>query len=468
MWRARARQRVFRAKLEGAEAARAQSGRQRRATKAAGGATLYTVGDPLPSPTDDLIGSDLPGGYALLEVIGRGGVGTVYRARRPEGSFVAVKRLHPHLVGQRSIVGRFRREAALLARVLDPGVVPILEVGEDGAIPFLVTPLLEGETLEERRVAHNGTLKQSEVVACGLDLLRILEAAHRVGVVHRDVKPANVFREKNGTIRLLDFGLGGFMSEEEDDAGMSGVEELLGTVSFMSPEQAAGRLGDVDARTDVYAMGALLFKLATGLDVHEGSTSRERLMNAATRPAPRCEPRAPMLNPAFAAVLDRALSYSPGQRFQRAEDMRQALLGLSVTQLRPSLADFQPEPQARRVQMWLWFAPLLPLSIGLGTWYATHRPDPISTEPVNPQRNALPSNRTDSTPLANPTALSAPTALPNPALSAPTALAPTATSAPTGAKVRPVPTAKVVTTSTARGPQTPDPKNTGDPWDKRR
>jgi eukaryotic-like serine/threonine-protein kinase len=271
--------------------------------------------DDLESSAEDLIGRTLQGktaeAYALVAVVGVGGMATVYRARcQGSGGFVALKRLHPHLMGQRAVVTRFKREAALLERIDHPGIVPILDVGSDNGIPFLVMPLLVGKTLEEHRVALGGTLEHRETLQVGLAILDVLGVAHSRGVLHRDIKPANVFCEREGNLRLMDFGLGGLSEESSEDPELSGVEQLLGTVSFMAPEQAAGRIDDVSVQSDLYAVGAVLLKLASGHDVHEGATSREKLMNAATRPAPRTLRRAPACDPALAAVIARC----PSQR----------------------------------------------------------------------------------------------------------------------------------------------------------
>lgn len=426
---------------------------------------------------DNDIGRTLPGGYVLLEEIGRGGVGVVYKARATDDSLVAVKRLHPHLVSQRGVVERFRREAALLARVPDTGIVPIVEVGEDDGIPFLVSPLLQGETLEERRIACGGKLTQSEVVAFGIDLLRILTSAHSVGVIHRDIKPANVFRERSGVIRLLDFGLGGLVGDDDDDdTNMSGVEELVGTVTFMAPEQAAGRLADVDTRSDIYAVGALLFKLASGLDVHEGSSSRERLMNAATRPAPRCELRDHELNPALAAICDRALAFSPAQRFQQTEDMRQALRGLSLTQLRSESA-VGPQVSVARPRWPLAVGAAALVAAGLVGWKLSARTSTLATSPIEPAltssqvvaptpsivASSIPSGAAIQEPMPQSAALSRQsTPEERPKTSKPKASAASGVTIVTSGATH----AATMSTVTAPGPVATQPG--GDPWDRRR
>jgi eukaryotic-like serine/threonine-protein kinase len=283
--------------------------------------------------------------YTLVTCVGSGGVGTVFAARTTAGAMVAVKRLHPHLAGQPTVVARFRREAKLLRRLEHPGVVPLIDIGDDNGIPFLVTALLTGQTLEEWRVAAGGTLPRADFLACAERLLEILDAAHNAGVVHRDIKPANVFREHTGALRLLDFGLGAIVGEADDD-GLSGVEELLGTVSFMAPEQAAGRIDEVDARSDVYAVGALLTKLATGQDVHAGATAREKLINCATRPAAPYASRGAEADSGLAAVIDKSLAFAPGQRFASAAAMLAALRALTPIAATPRTLTSDGDAQA--------------------------------------------------------------------------------------------------------------------------
>jgi serine/threonine protein kinase len=279
------------------------------------------------------VGDVLPGGYTLLAVVGVGGAAAVFEARDADGATVAVKLLHPHLRTNDALVRRFQREAALLSLVNHPGIVPILATGTDGDdLPFLVMPLLRGETLEELRLARGGTLPVPEAAGYALALLDVLAAVHAAGVVHRDVKPANVFRETGDRIRLLDFGLAGRLSggdddDSLDDDALSLAEdgELLGTLAFMAPEQAAGRRSDVGARSDLFAVGATLSKLVSGHDAHEGSTRHERLLKAATRPVPPLATRFVDASPELGAFVDRALSFHPPQRFADAASMRAAL-----------------------------------------------------------------------------------------------------------------------------------------------
>ena len=154
------------------------------------------------------VGAVLSGKWTLEALLGEGGMGAVYRARHDNGSRVAIKILHSRLAGDEALVARFRREARVANRVDHPGVARVFDDGvtDDGA-PFLVTELVDGPTLEEERVEAGGRLPIDEVVAIGLEVLDVLAAAHERGVVHRDLKPRNLARDRDGRIKLLDFGV---------------------------------------------------------------------------------------------------------------------------------------------------------------------------------------------------------------------------------------------------------------------
>ncbi len=281
------------------------------------------------------MGEVLAGEYTLLAVVGVGGAAAVFEARDASGATVAVKILHPHLRSHAALVRRFEREPTLLAAVVHPGVVPILAAGTDGEVPFLVMPLLQGETLETLRVRRGGALPVAEAARHTMALLDILSAVHDAGVVHRDVTPANVFCEPDGRLRLLDFGLAGRLDAGGDDEGLddgcaSEDGELLGTLAFMAPEQAAGRQSEVGVRSDLFAVGALLSKLVSGVDAHQGASKHERLLNAATRPVPKLTTRLPHASPELAALVDRALAFHPRERFANAASMRAALASLDA------------------------------------------------------------------------------------------------------------------------------------------
>ncbi len=290
------------------------------------------------------LGTVLEGKWSIEGLLGEGGTGSVFVAKHTNESRVAVKILHARLLDHPTLVTRFRREGSLANRVDHPDVVRVFDDGVtvDGC-PFLVTELLEGETLEQERVRTGGTLGLDTVLELGLRLCDIVQAAHEKGILHRDIKPQNLFRTRKGELKVLDFGLG--CESEPTEEGVTSVDTVLGTVGFMSPEQAQGRWDLVDEQTDVWAIGATLLKLATGLDAHEGATSQERLALAATTPVRRLEDRVPAHALAISRVLQRAMAFSRGERFSSARLLGEALAEARVSP--PSVSGYPPVPPVK-------------------------------------------------------------------------------------------------------------------------
>jgi serine/threonine-protein kinase len=246
------------------------------------------------------------------------------------GHAVAIKVLHERRAGNPQIERLFRREAQLVNQVKHPGVVPVIDddVTEDGCI-FLVMPLLEGENVRARTVRLGGSLPMREVLAIAHGVLGVLEAAHAKKIVHRDVKPDNVFVTVDGDVRVLDFGIGRFF-ETNDPGSMTQSGVAFGTPAFMAPEQALGRTREVDGRTDVFAVGAMMFYLATGELVHPAENASELLAYAATRRARSLGSVRGLdgeIPPAIVEVVDRALAQEKGARWGSAAEMRGALWG---------------------------------------------------------------------------------------------------------------------------------------------
>ncbi|AKV04632.1 Serine/threonine-protein kinase pkn3 [Labilithrix luteola] len=288
------------------------------------------------------VGQTLEGKWTLEALLGVGGMAAVFRAKHKNGNRVAIKILHERFHREKSIRQRFLREARIANQVDHPAVVRFYDDGttDDGA-PFLVTELLSGQNLEDAREAAGGMLPFDEVVRIGDLVLSVLEIAHASGVVHRDLKPANLFRANDGELFVLDFGLArAFEDEENAGSALTSADSLLGTVGFMAPEQAQGRWDLVGPGTDLFAVGATLLKLATGLDIHEGRTAQERIVLAATRPVAPTKSRAPAVPPELCNVLDRAMAFAPKDRFAHAREFRASLTGTAPTD--PSIPTGQP------------------------------------------------------------------------------------------------------------------------------
>jgi serine/threonine-protein kinase len=298
----------------------------------------------------DRVGSTLRNKWRLDELLGVGGMASVYAATHRNGSRAAIKVLHPDLLVHGVVRERFRDEGRLANAVQHEGAVRVLDddVAEDGSL-FLVTELLDGETLEERRTRLGGRMPADEVLLVADRILDVLAAAHARGIVHRDLKPENVFLTRAGRIKLLDFGIARCgvvepglvnlraeslalprMAARSDARTLTGL--VLGTPGYLSPEQAQGYRCEIDARSDVWSCGATMFHCLAGVFVHERPTAEEQLVCAAIEPAPPLATVASDVPEAVAKVVDRALAFEKGERFDGAASMRRAV-GLAYRDL---------------------------------------------------------------------------------------------------------------------------------------
>ena len=272
------------------------------------------------------------GKYRLDAVLGVGGTAAVYAGTHRNGNRVAIKILHSQFAAREEIRSRFLREGYVANKVDHPGVVRVLDDDTSNDLTYLVMDLLVGETLEARATRAGGVLPAADVVHHGVALLEVLERAHAVGIVHRDMKPENVFLTTRQELKVLDFGIARLR-----DANVSAMKTqsgtMLGTPAYLSPEQALGRVDDIDARTDVWAVGATLFTLLTGRHVHQGRSAQESLVFAATEPAPPLKQHAPHLPDPLARVIDRALRFRRDERWQSAAEMKSALVATGLASL---------------------------------------------------------------------------------------------------------------------------------------
>ena len=274
-------------------------------------------------PNQGRVGTTVNGKWHIDARIGSGGMATVYAATHRNGRRAALKMLHATLSRDEATRARFLREGYVANAVGHPNVVHVEDDGisDDGAA-YLVLDLLEGDTIEARRTQVGGALPVDEVLDMADQALDALAAAHEKGIIHRDVKPDNVFLCHDGRAMLLDFGLAQ-MKSSESEATKTGV--TIGTPAFMPPEQAQGRREEVDAQSDVWGLGATIFTSITGQYVHDAETLHEQLIaNATIRPRSVRE-LMPHVSPSVAVVIDRALELEKVDRWESAREMQRAL-----------------------------------------------------------------------------------------------------------------------------------------------
>jgi serine/threonine-protein kinase len=286
---------------------------------------LADASHPKTGASHKRVGSVVRGKYRVEAFLATGTMGNVYSATHRNGSRVALKILHAQLAEDPSLCERFKREGYFANSIGHPGIVRAIDddVTDDGC-PFLVMELLEGETLEERRRRKGGKLPLSWVLPVADSLLEILAAAHAREVVHRDLKPDNVFVTKAGEVKVLDFGVARW-NDGKSSSDMTGVGMVLGTPAYMPPEQALGRREDVDAQSDLWAVGATLFVVLSGESVHTGGDAKAKLIATARTAARPLREAAPEVPRSVATVIDRALAFHKKQRWADAMAMREAL-----------------------------------------------------------------------------------------------------------------------------------------------
>ncbi len=267
-----------------------------------------------------LVGRTVRGKWRLDALLGVGGSAAVYSATHRNGKRGALKILRRDLAHDPELRGRFLREGYVANLVGHPGVVAMLDddIDDDGA-PFLVMELLEGSTLE-RIIRKRKSMPLREVLRIAESVLDVLTAAHSQGIVHGDIKPANVFLTTANEVKLLDFGIARITGgpDEDTDEGVA-----LGTPAYMSPEQARG--DSVDGRTDLWAVGALMFALITGERPRQGASAGEELVMARGEPMRKLATMAPQLSGELAEVVDRAMTFERTARWRDAMTMQQAL-----------------------------------------------------------------------------------------------------------------------------------------------
>jgi serine/threonine protein kinase/Tol biopolymer transport system component len=274
------------------------------------------------------------GSFEILALLGAGGMGEVYRARDTSlKREVAIKVLPASWSRDPERLRRFEVEAQSAAALSHPNIVSIFHVGEHDGSPYIVTELLQGETLRER--LRRGAMKLREVLDAGVGIARGLSAAHSAGVIHRDLKPENLFLTRDGRVKILDFGLAKLKQAPLATAQSATVTlqqvsspgHVLGTVGYMSPEQVRGEA--VDARSDIFALGVVLYEMVTGKRAFQKATSAEIMTAILNEDPPALSQITPDSHPGLQRIINRCLEKRPDLRFQDASDLAFALESLS-------------------------------------------------------------------------------------------------------------------------------------------
>ena len=305
------------------------------ALRRVGGSGTATLDAAAPTLIQDRVaasditrGALFAGRYQIAAIVGRGGMGVVYRAQdRQLDEVVALKVLRPDtLVNDATLLDRFKQEIRLARRITHRNVLRTHDFGEADGVPYISMEYVEGVTLKEL-IARKGVLPTAVGLRIAKQICQGLEAAHQQGVVHRDIKPQNLLiLPENGEVKVMDFGIAR-VSAVDGVSGLTTAGTVLGTPDYMPPEQAQG--GTADFRSDIYSLGVVLFEMFTGRLPFAGDSPLVVIMGHIQRPVPSPRELNPALDPELEAVILRCLEKLPAKRYARAEDLLSALSAVS-------------------------------------------------------------------------------------------------------------------------------------------
>jgi eukaryotic-like serine/threonine-protein kinase len=329
------------------------------------------------------------GPYEILSPLGAGGMGEVYRARDTRlGREVALKVLPESFARDADRLRRFEQEARAVAALNHPNLLAIHDIGEYNGAPFIVSELLEGQSL--RTELGNGPLSARKASDYSAQIAQGLAAAHEKNIIHRDLKPENVFITKEGRVKILDFGLAKLATNARSQGETEGLTltsspteagVVMGTAGYMAPEQVRGAA--IDSRTDIFAFGAVLYEMVSGQRAFRRDTAAETMTAILKEDPPELSEMSHPVSPGLERIIRRCLEKQPEQRFQSAKDLAFALEALTGTTSKSSAqAAIAVTPEKPPKPRWLAFAPVVALSLALGAaiaWYLRPAPAPPPT-----------------------------------------------------------------------------------------
>ncbi len=331
------------------------------------------------------------GAYEIISAIGAGGMGEVYRARDTRlNRSVAIKVLPEHFADRPELHERFEREARTIASLNHPHICTLHDVGREGGTDYLVMEYIEGETLAQRLA--KGPLPIQQVLQYAIEIADALDKAHRKGITHRDLKPGNIMLTKSGA-KLLDFGLAKLAQDAAPvtpESQMPTMKEaitaqgtILGTLQYMAPEQVEGKLDQIDARTDIFAFGVVVYEMATGKKAFEGKSQASLMAKILeTDPVPMST-LAPMTPPALDHVVKRCMAKDPDDRWQSAHDICEQLRWISDRGLQAEVTPAAALPRKSR-DLLIWKVTALVIAVALVALVALYsrRTPPAEKQPV--------------------------------------------------------------------------------------
>lgn len=316
------------------------------------------------------------GPYEIQGAIGAGGMGEVYRAHDSRlDRTVAIKVLPPSFSSDRDRLQRFAQEARAAAALNHPNILSIFDIGEEARAPYVVSELLEGETLRDR--LRSGAMPIRKATDYAVQVMRGLAAAHEKGIVHRDLKPENLFITNDGRVKILDFGLAKLTSqaaqtESGDAPTIQAATEpgmVMGTIGYMSPEQVKGKAAD--ARSDIFAFGAILYEMISGKRAFHRDSTAETMSSILKEDPPELTETNRNVSPALERIVRHCLEKSPAERFQSARDVAFNLEALSdisaVSRSSSAVRVFPDKPSSGR-----WLMPALGIVLLLASWAAIY------------------------------------------------------------------------------------------------